>query len=139
MIKPSLMHMLNAGPYNNTESKDKLHSVCLCINTCAWRVPEAVSVAVWSVRMWAALSPECPGLGRRPARSSYIVYTKECMYKIEKSGKQKHKEKWLYLHTILYYLTNWLTSTAAKGDVHLYHKRSPNSTHTIITYHTATP
>lgn len=67
---------------------------CLCFNTRASSVPEAVSVAVWSVWMWAALSPECPGLGRRPTRSSYTVYTKECMYKIEKSGgKKRHKNK----------------------------------------------
>lgn len=50
-------------------------------------LPEAVSVAVWSVWLWAAPCPECPGLDRRPARSSYTVYTKQCMYKIEKSEK----------------------------------------------------
>lgn len=70
-----------------TDQRDRVflyQEICPC-------APEAVSVAVWSVWLWAALCPECPGLGRCPVRSSYTVYTKQCMYKIEKS--EKHTKK----------------------------------------------
>ncbi len=55
--------------------------------------PVSVFVVVMCGWQQAALFPEGPGPCRRPASSSYTVYTKLCMYKIEKSArKTKHME-----------------------------------------------
>lgn len=49
-----------------------------------------VSVSVVAMCEWRQVSlfPEGPGPCRCPASSSYTVYTKLCMYKIEKSAKE---------------------------------------------------
>lgn len=51
---------------------------------------------------WSRLSlfPEGPGPCRCPASSSYTVYTKLCMYKIEKSATKTRKKMW-YSQTVL--------------------------------------
>lgn len=52
--------------------------------------PVSVSVVVLFVWWWwAAFYPEFPGLECLPLKSSYTVYTKQCMYKIEKSAEER--------------------------------------------------
>lgn len=50
--------------------------------------PVSVSVVALCEEQQLALFPEGPGPCRCPASSSYTVYTKLCMYKIEKSAKE---------------------------------------------------
>lgn len=84
----------------------RVHTGVLSQNACGWVVcfhkvfsclcgcvgsPVSVSVVVMCEWQQAALFPEGPGPCRRPASSSYTVYTKLCMYKIEKSAKENKK------------------------------------------------
>lgn len=50
--------------------------------------PVSVSVVVMCEWQQVMLFPEGPGPCRCPVSSSYTVYTKLCMYKIEKSAKE---------------------------------------------------
>lgn len=56
-------------------------------------LPVSVFVAVLFVWWWAAVCPEIPGLDCWPLTSSYTVYTKQCMYKIEKPGGGTEAER----------------------------------------------
>lgn len=56
-----------------------------CVSGCS---PVFVSVVVMCAWQQVMLFPEGPGPCRCPASSSYTVYTKLCMYKIEKSAKE---------------------------------------------------
>lgn len=62
----------------------------LCSGGCS---PVSVSVVAMCEWQQAALFPEGPGPCRCPASSSYTVYTKLCMYKIEKSAKKQNTWK----------------------------------------------
>lgn len=69
--------------------------------------PVSVSVAVSFVWWRAAVCPEIPGLDCWPLTSSYTVYTKQCMYKIEKpgggsggGGREKNNYEMVVLHQI---------------------------------------
>lgn len=79
-----------------------------------FRVHSPVSVSVVEMCEWKRVSlfPEGPGPYRCPASSSYTVYTKLCMYKIEKSAK-KTKRKCDILR-VLFYWKNKLCSLASK-------------------------
>lgn len=55
---------------------------------------------------------EGPGPCRCPASSSYTVYTKLCMYKIEKSAKKTRKEM-CYSQTVLFYWETTFRSFAS--------------------------
>lgn len=59
-----------------------------------------------------SLFPEGPGPCRCPASSSYTVYTKLCMYKIEKSAKKTRKEM-CYSQTVLFYWETTFRSFAS--------------------------
>lgn len=70
---------------------DEYSSVILSNGSVA-HLPVSVSVAVMCVWWTAAVCPEFPGLDCWPLTSSYTVYTKQCMYKIEKPGGRPERK-----------------------------------------------
>lgn len=58
-----------------------------------WHVPVLlVSVVVLAAWLKFAFCPECPGYVHCPPKSSYTVYTKQCMYKIENLKEKEEHE-----------------------------------------------
>lgn len=97
--------------------------------------PVAVSVAVSSVWLLAAPCPEGPGLGRCLTKSSYTVYTKQCMYKIEKSARQKtrrerdtHRVSQVVAFETVHFFTNVRSGVVSSDDLSS-HYFSPSLRH----------
>lgn len=74
-----------------------------------------VVLAVW---LKFAFCPECPGYVHCPPKSSYTVYTKQCMYKIENLKGKKIKRAWVKAG----YCFRYLYKCSSSNSSCLYHK-----------------